>query len=171
LPLCLGVRCASILSHPDPARKPFRAQVPYCAKHRAQGDGALKVVEHPLCGKILVARHALPKVRLVSTAWAAAPPNHLQRFANLSAVGAHRVRPQGYRMAYWGNRRRDKDCRAGGVEDRAMCFCPGEGGGAAGDTRRFHSPPLVPETAQNANVLMGCNWRAVCRQHRPFRDG
>jgi hypothetical protein len=35
--------------------------VPYCEKHLIRGDGALRVVNHPVCGKILIARHSLPK--------------------------------------------------------------------------------------------------------------
>jgi len=35
--------------------------IPYCAWHLKAGDHALKVVDHPLAGKCLVARHDLPK--------------------------------------------------------------------------------------------------------------
>eukprot|EP00931_Biecheleriopsis_adriatica_P008012 TRINITY_DN109252_c0_g1_i1.p1 TRINITY_DN109252_c0_g1~~TRINITY_DN109252_c0_g1_i1.p1 ORF type:complete len:228 (+),score=11.99 TRINITY_DN109252_c0_g1_i1:31-684(+) len=35
--------------------------VPYCEKHRRCGDGALRVVSQPVCGKILIARHSLPQ--------------------------------------------------------------------------------------------------------------
>merc|ERR1711966_300404 len=34
--------------------------IPYCNVHLKSGDGALKVVKHPIAGKCLVARYRLP---------------------------------------------------------------------------------------------------------------
>lgn len=48
----LGVRC-STYSKP---REGEPIPVPYCAVHMKSGDGALKVVNHPVAGKCLVAR-------------------------------------------------------------------------------------------------------------------
>ena len=37
------------------------AVIPYCDAHLESGDGAVKVAQHPRCGKILVARRPLPR--------------------------------------------------------------------------------------------------------------
>lgn len=34
--------------------------IPYCSKHLKSGDGALRVIKHPIAGKCLVARFTLP---------------------------------------------------------------------------------------------------------------
>lgn len=52
-----GKRCPVIVS----SREGEPIPVPYCNIHLKSGDGALKVVNHPLAGKCLVARYDLPK--------------------------------------------------------------------------------------------------------------
>eukprot|EP00579_Thalassiosira_antarctica_P018520 CAMPEP_0201948064 /NCGR_PEP_ID=MMETSP0903-20130614/55268_1 /ASSEMBLY_ACC=CAM_ASM_000552 /TAXON_ID=420261 /ORGANISM="Thalassiosira antarctica, Strain CCMP982" /LENGTH=204 /DNA_ID=CAMNT_0048491229 /DNA_START=95 /DNA_END=709 /DNA_ORIENTATION=- len=51
-----GKRCTSNVSSRDGEPIP----IPYCDRHLKAGDGALKVVNHPLFGKALVARYDLP---------------------------------------------------------------------------------------------------------------
>ena len=43
-----------------PNREGEPIPIPYCDKHLKSGDGALRVVTHPLFGKALVARYDLP---------------------------------------------------------------------------------------------------------------
>ena len=59
-----GVRCKCLIARePDDATPSFRNSlpVPMCQTHMRSGDGALKTVNHPLFGKILIARYDLPK--------------------------------------------------------------------------------------------------------------
>ena len=57
-----GHRCTSFVK----IRNGEPIPVPYCDKHLLNGDGALKVVNHGLLGKCLIARYTLPsKYRLV----------------------------------------------------------------------------------------------------------
>jgi len=57
-----GRRCTSFVK----IRNGEPIPVPYCDKHLSSGDGALKVVNHGLLGKCLIARYTLPsKYRLV----------------------------------------------------------------------------------------------------------
>ena len=57
-----GHRCTSFVT----IRNGEPIPVPYCDKHLLNGDGALKVVNHGLLGKCLIARYTLPsKYRLV----------------------------------------------------------------------------------------------------------
>ena len=51
-----GKRCTTKIS----SREGEPIPIPYCEKHLKSGDGALKVVLHPLFGKALVARYDLP---------------------------------------------------------------------------------------------------------------
>lgn len=51
-----GKRCRSTVS----SREGEPIPIPYCEQHLKSGDGALKVVNHPLFGKALVARYDLP---------------------------------------------------------------------------------------------------------------
>ena len=51
-----GNRCKTKV----PNREGEPIPVPYCDKHLKSGDGALRVVTHPLFGKALVARYDLP---------------------------------------------------------------------------------------------------------------
>jgi hypothetical protein len=48
----MGVRCSSMVS----SREGEPVPIPYCDVHLKSGDGALKVVRHPIAGKCLVAR-------------------------------------------------------------------------------------------------------------------
>ena len=52
-----GVRCKNILK----SREGEPLPVPYCDTHLKSGDKAVKVVNHPIAGKCLVARFDLPK--------------------------------------------------------------------------------------------------------------
>ena len=59
-----GVRCKCLIARqPDDATASLRnaLPVPMCQTHMRAGDGALKVVSHPVFGKILIARYDLPK--------------------------------------------------------------------------------------------------------------
>ena len=57
-----GKRCRSLVS----SREGEPIPIPYCNYHMKHGDGAVKVVKHPLFGNALVARYDLPaKYRLV----------------------------------------------------------------------------------------------------------
>ncbi len=47
-----GSRCTMMVS----SREGEPVPVPYCKVHMKSGDGALKVVKHPIAGKCLVAR-------------------------------------------------------------------------------------------------------------------
>ncbi len=47
-----GSRCAMMVS----SREGEPVPIPYCKVHMKSGDGALKVVKHPIAGKCLVAR-------------------------------------------------------------------------------------------------------------------
>eukprot|EP00581_Thalassiosira_minuscula_P014313 CAMPEP_0183727958 /NCGR_PEP_ID=MMETSP0737-20130205/26838_1 /TAXON_ID=385413 /ORGANISM="Thalassiosira miniscula, Strain CCMP1093" /LENGTH=248 /DNA_ID=CAMNT_0025959745 /DNA_START=25 /DNA_END=771 /DNA_ORIENTATION=+ len=51
-----GKRCTAKVS----SREGEPIPIPYCDRHLHSGDGALKVVTHPLFGKALVARYNLP---------------------------------------------------------------------------------------------------------------
>lgn len=51
-----GIRCSSMVS----SREGEPVPIPYCDVHLKSGDGALKVVRHPIAGKCLVARYDLP---------------------------------------------------------------------------------------------------------------
>jgi hypothetical protein len=50
-----GIRCSSMVS----SREGEPVPIPYCDVHLKSGDGALKVVRHPIAGKCLVARSVL----------------------------------------------------------------------------------------------------------------
>lgn len=55
-----GTRCKNIVT----SREGEPIPIPYCALHLKCGDGALRIVPHPVLGKgekCLVARHDLPK--------------------------------------------------------------------------------------------------------------
>ena len=52
-----GKRCQTKVT----SREGEPIPIPYCNTHMKRGDGALKVVHHPLFGKALVARMDLPK--------------------------------------------------------------------------------------------------------------
>jgi hypothetical protein len=52
-----GIRCKKYAL----PREGEPCPIPYCSTHMKSGDGALKVVSHPFAGKVLVARHDLPK--------------------------------------------------------------------------------------------------------------
>lgn len=59
-----GKRCARTVARPPADSTPSIRNglpVPLCRTHMSAGDGALKVVNHPMFGKILVARCDLPK--------------------------------------------------------------------------------------------------------------
>jgi hypothetical protein len=51
-----GKRCRALVS----SREGEPIPVPYCSRHLASGDGALKVIQHPFAGRCLVARYDLP---------------------------------------------------------------------------------------------------------------
>jgi len=51
-----GKRCRAKIS----SREGEPIPVPYCDRHLKSGDGAIRVVNHPLFGKALVARYDLP---------------------------------------------------------------------------------------------------------------
>jgi len=55
-----GKRCTGTIERPW-SNRVNAAPVPYCKRCLNHGDGSLKVVKHPVCGKILIARHGLPK--------------------------------------------------------------------------------------------------------------
>ncbi len=52
-----GERCRSKVA----SREGEPIPIPYCDRHLRTGDGALRVVKHPLFGRALVARYDLPK--------------------------------------------------------------------------------------------------------------
>ena len=52
-----GKRCPNIIR----SREGEPIPIPYCDKHLKTGDGAVRVVKHPVAGKCLVARFDLPK--------------------------------------------------------------------------------------------------------------
>jgi hypothetical protein len=51
-----GKRCGTIVK----SREGEPIPIPYCNRHLKSGDHALKVVDHPLAGKCLIARYDLP---------------------------------------------------------------------------------------------------------------
>ena len=71
-----GKRCRTKVS----SREGEPIPIPYCNYHLKHGDGAVKVVKHPLFGNALVARYDLPaKYRLVY--WGKrgrCPPSHVE---------------------------------------------------------------------------------------------
>ena len=92
-----GARCKHIVKRAPASATPMirnHVPVPYCKQHLASGDGALRVVQHP----------TRPEIGKILVA----------RFDI----------PKGYRMVYWGIRRRDKDCTSVDKEDHTMCFYP-----------------------------------------------
>mmetsp|Transcript_69662 Transcript_69662/g.123328 ORF Transcript_69662/g.123328 Transcript_69662/m.123328 type:complete len:220 (+) Transcript_69662:62-721(+) len=58
---CLNGRCCTRKIDRPWSSRVTAAPVPYCRHHAKHGDGAVRVASHPVCGKILVARHRLPK--------------------------------------------------------------------------------------------------------------
>lgn len=53
-----GKRCKNTIVE---SREGEPIPIPYCTTHLKHGDGALKVVSHPIVGKVLIARYTLPK--------------------------------------------------------------------------------------------------------------
>ena len=123
-----GKRCRSLVK----SREGEPVPIPYCNRHLAAGDGALKVVEHPFAGRCLVARFDLPanyRVAFFGMRGRCPPCNHEDR--SLSYYPPDPLTGSNYILDPDGTKRRKTNNYNGALNPSSTgdllqyCACPG----------------------------------------------